>query len=859
MRQDGPSTGVANVLEQGVRSHGEALTYVVGLDDPKAVDERLCGGKAATLARLAAAGFTVPGGVVITTGGFAAHVMALDGENSDLATAIRAAPMPGAVAESLRNALADMVAGPLAVRSSCVAEDLPTASFAGQYTTILGVHGFDATVDAVRECWASAFELHVERYRAERRVQAAAMAVLIQPLIDADAAGVAFTANPVTGARDETVVSAVRGLGDRLVSGQSSPDEWVVREDRAHCLSAREGALHGTQAVAVAELARRVERQLGSPQDIEWAIRDGEIFLLQARPITALPPAPRDEPARDVVVPPGFWQRADSHYPRPLSPFARSVLLPAANRGFREMCTEFSLLTETVEEREIGGWVYLRAVPLGGRDRRPPPDWILRLALRMIPSLRARIRACGEAVRTDRAGTYIQQWEEEWRPSLEERQRGLRGVDLRDMTDSELETHAEQIRALLEECQVIHMLLNHSLNLLLAEFAFVCRDLLGWTEERAFEMVIGLSETSSAPARALHEIGERAQRSPELLALLRRGGDGALEAMCAADAAFAASFAAYQREFGCRTIRYEVSDPSLAELPELLLSLIADQLRTGYDPAAQERAHAERRAGVRTEARSELAPRTAAERERFERALARAERAYPVREEHGFFDTMMPLALARRLALELGRRLVERQQLGAPHDIFLLELPEACAALQSGTAQHQLVEQRQLDRTQALSRPGPRTYGTPPADPPSFGALPHEARFAHEAVLWSFHRVFAAGAGSDQQDGTGVLRGIPASAGVFTGPVRVVRDESEFGRLRAGDVLVCPITSPVWSVLFPSIGALVTDTGGFLSHSAIIARESQVPAVVATGCATAILRDGQIVTVDGGAGTVTCD
>jgi pyruvate,water dikinase len=122
--------------------------------------------------------------------------------------------------------------------------------------------------------------------------------------------------------------------------------------------------------------------------------------------------------------------------------------------------------------------------------------------------------------------------------------------------------------------------------------------------------------------------------------------------------------------------------------------------------------------------------------------------------------------------------------------------------------------------------------------------------------LWFYERVFATAASRRRQDNVGWLNGIGASAGHYTGPVRVVRDESEFHKIRAGDVLVCPITSPVWSVLFPSVGALVTDAGGFLSHSAIIAREYRLPAVVATGNATRLLRDGQVVTVDGLAGTV---
>ncbi len=134
--------------------------------------------------------------------------------------------------------------------------------------------------------------------------------------------------------------------------------------------------------------------------------------------------------------------------------------------------------------------------------------------------------------------------------------------------------------------------------------------------------------------------------------------------------------------------------------------------------------------------------------------------------------------------------------------------------------------------------------------------MPSDARLVHEAIAWFTQKVFAADAGHSEGAVVGSLSGIAASPGQYTGPVRIISDESQFSKVQAGDVLVCPITSPVWSVLFPIVGALVTDVGGLLSHSAIIAREYRIPAVVNTGAATRILTDGQIVTVDGAAGII---
>ncbi len=837
----------------------DECVYVLPLRALEAVLADLAGTKAANLSRLLAAGFPVPDGIVVTTTAFTTHMGAAIADLEQADEAIAKKPLPLPVEDALRNALAAFGDHPLAVRSSGVVEDLAGASFAGQYETILGVRGYDAAVGAVRKCWASLYSTHVNSYRMARELPAERMAVLIQPLIAADAAGVAFTANPVTGDHCETAVSAVRGLGERLVSGQATPDEWVVRDGRAVCLNGPEGALGEQEVLAVAELARRVEQYFGAPQDIEWALSNGRLYLLQARPITALPAveAPEPEPEPVPVEPPsGFWTRGDSHYPRPLYPFTRSILLPAANQGFRRMCAEFGLLVETVEEREIGGWVYLRAVPPGGKDRLPPPEWLMRLFIRLLPSLRKRILSCTEAVRTDKAGQWIERWHAELKDDLVKRLTDLRDINLEALSNDSLDRYAGEANLLLQHCQQIHMMLNQSLSLPLAEFVFTCRDLLGWDEEKIFNLLIGLSETSSAPAHALERITKQVRENQRLKNLLHRIDRDTLEQMAAVDAGFAAAFAGYRREFGCRTVGYEAAEPTLAEKQELILAMIKNQIQRRYNPEADAQLLAEKRAGLRDEARRILSGRSAADEERFEQVLARAGRAYPMREEHGFYDTGMPLALLRYAVLEIGCRLVERKQIVEQRDVFFLELDEARASLTTGTARHELVRRRKGERAWVSAHPGPASYGTPPPAATSFAALPDQARFVHEALMWFSERVFAAAASRTRQMETRALKGIAASAGRYTGPVRVIIDESEFHRVQAGDVLVCPITSPAWSVLFSSVGALVTDSGGFLSHSAIIAREYRVPAVVATGNATRLLRDGQVVTVDGSNGTI---
>jgi phosphohistidine swiveling domain-containing protein len=834
------------------------IDLVLPLAEVGAADVPRVGHKAATLGALKRAGFPVPEGVVVTT---EALVRTLAAAGLDAAAGpdqVEAVRLPGEVAAAVATAAERLAGGPLAVRSSGVDEDLPGASYAGQYESVLGVPAA-ALPAAVRRCWASAFTRHVAAYRRSRGVgRDVAMAVLVQPMVAAEAAGVAFSADPVTGDRDTAVVNAVRGLGDRLVAGRASPDEWVVRGVAATCRAAPEGAIDAGVAADVAALARRVEARLGTPQDIEWALAGGELVLLQARPIIALPDQVPEPVPVPVEVPPGFWEREASHAPKPWTPMSLSVALgETRNRAVRRGFAEFGLLAETLEFTQIGGWEYTRLVPLGGKDRPAPPARLLPLLIRLVPRLRRRIADAVAAVRSDKAGRFVEQWYQQWQPDLVARIAVLRGTDLEAADDQELDAHTARALALLHDGIDIHFLLHGALMPILAELAFACRELLGWADDAACELLVGLSTTSTEPSRRLAELAGLAASRPALRRLLGEVDGGTAGRLAETDPEFAEAFAAYQREFACRALRYEIADPSIAETPELTLRLLADQLARGYDPVADAAALAHRRMAAAGRARAALAGRPAGDRERFERALARAERAYPVREDNEFFTTSVPLALLRYLLLEIGRRLAARGQLDRRDDVFFLTLDQARAALRDGQARGALVTRRRGERAFVEQHPGPATYGKDPGPPPPFDALPAEARFTMTALLWYLDRIFEAAPSSRaQQAGTQVLGGIPVSPGRHTGPVRVVMDEFDFGKLRPGDVLVCPITSPVWSVLFPSIGALVTDTGGLLSHPAIIAREYGVPAVVATGDATALLRDDQVVTVDGTAGQV---
>jgi pyruvate,water dikinase len=546
-------------------------TDLVRLDDTAGCTPARVGGKAHHLAQLLAAGFPVPEGVVVTTSALARQAQGA------------ATGFPDDLRSTLERAVARL-GWPVAVRSSGVAEDLADASYAGLYETVLDVADTDALVDAVLRCRASASAARVRNYRpAHDGGAGAGMAVLVQRMVAADAAGVAFTANPVTGDRDQAVIDAVPGLGDRLVSGETDAERWSVRANEAVLQGDGKAALTAGQALAVAHLARRVAAHFGQPQDVEWAIADGAVHVLQARPITALP-APPVLPVPVPAVPPeGYWVREASHAPRAWSPLASSLGYEARNAALRDDMAEFGLLVDAVEFTEIGGWEYMRLVPLGGKDRPAPPSWLMPLLVRAVPTLRRRVRRSVEAVRADVAVGLIDRWYDQWRPQLSARSAQLRGVDLDSLSDAELAAHWDAVVDNLHEGARVHFTVHGATCFPLARLVFTAQELLGWDEATTLRLLAGLSDMSTEPGRRLQALADAVAADPDKRRVLGGGGPEALERLRALDPGFVAAFDAYLEEFGMLALSYDPATPSLAERPELALGLLADQVARGFD------------------------------------------------------------------------------------------------------------------------------------------------------------------------------------------------------------------------------------------------------------------------------------
>lgn len=813
----------------------EWQSLVVPLGSVGREDIPLAGGKGANLGELVQAGFPVPPGFVISTQAYAGVAETFDirgwheaGDAESIRNALASAAVPAELRSRIESAYQDLGGGQVAVRSSATAEDLPGAAFAGQQDTYLGVTGADAVVDAVRRCWASLWTDRAIAYRKRLGIGPAdvRIAVVVQSLLDADAAGVLFTADPVTGNRSHTVIDGSPGLGESVVSGLVTPDHFVVGKDgsilswtaglrevvlrpSADGVRPETGAATGkpildqAQVAALVRLGTDVQAHFGRPQDIEWVLAGGTLFLVQARPMTALPPPP--------VRLNAIQKRAASvlldylpvrPYPLDVTTWWRFgpaglMLNIAGGLGIR--IDEAGLLPE------VDGVV----------DRFVPP------MPRLTPkALTAPVRILSRARRFDPA---------EWRADSRYAEydaavRRLRSADPERMRWGVLLRVPSAVAAAITPITGLRadylpgsaLAVGRLLGLLTV---LGKRRLLG-------DLLVGAQTRTTDGNDALLNLAALVRDTPSLRAVFSANDPADIEEqMATLDGAdrFRTEFAAFLDEFGHRETVSPVlaSSPTWSERPVVALGVIAVLSAEGPDrgsPAS---------AAERELLRHPLL--AGANRRRLVlRVLERAREGIRFRED-SHFEFLRLLPPLRSALLEMGRRLSGAGLLAAPGDVFHLRLEELEAiADPARMPSAQAVRLRSAVRVRAARRDE-----------------------LASVKLLDFSQIYPSPTG-------GVLvQGSPASTGVATGRVRVILDATAFGTLQSGEILVCPYTNPSWTPLFSRAAAVVVDSGGVASHAAIVAREYGLPAVMGTGTATSVLETGQLVTVDGNTGRVT--
>jgi pyruvate,water dikinase len=519
---------------------------------------------------------------------------------------------------------------------------------------------------------------------------------------------------------------------------------------------------------------------------------------------------------------------------------------------------ETGVLLDGVAAREFDGRVYTAIVPFGGGGR--TSRWLVPVLRRVRPELRRRLAAAHAADVADWPGQTVEEWKGGAEVDLLERGRGFLAGDLGALTAYQVAARLEEQLRFVEESFTWRARLHAAAVDAVGRLGLELSRDHGWSVAEIMDLVLGLSGTATDPAVAQLAIVDLV-RSEGAMAALEQATT--LADLASTSPAVAAALQGYQDLWGQRAVRYELAAPTVVDRPEWLLR----QLKHSAQSAGDRDDVAARHAATRMRAQARLIA-TLGNSSLTRRRLARAQEVFPLREGNAATTIGVPLAGLRRLGLHIGVRL----GLYRPEDVFDLTFDEVLqvvlhpdhVSLDEGTDAGrvaQLAMARREERERLATKTPPILVGEDAGDhraglvPPDLRGFPRAAAEQLAALIWYAEQVTAPLASPRISDGA--LLGIGVSPGAYEGTARVVRDEDDFELVQPGDVMVCPITSPVWSVVFPSLGALVCDGGGAMSHPAVIAREFGIPAVVATVSGTTTITDGSRVRVDGRSGHVT--
>jgi phosphohistidine swiveling domain-containing protein len=828
----------------------------------------LVGGKGMNLSRLVQARVSVPPGFVITTLVYRAFLDANDlepqiqalyrdavpdepGSLERVANSIRRAfeeaAIPTEIATAIQQAAGDLrrsigASAALAVRSSATAEDSVQASFAGQHDTFLNVQERDL-LDQVKRCWSSLWTARAIDYRARQGVApaSASLAVVVQQMVRAEASGVVFTANPLTGARDEAVINAAWGLGDALVSGLVTPDNFVV-DKRTGALKqvtlgekliatvptaagieqqdvptgrTRERVLNDDQLKRLVKLCCGIEADWAEPQDIEWCLQDNGFQIVQSRPITALP----REPERWSAPADGLWVHgggAMELLTEPVSPLLETLFVPLFDEALFEWMNGFGL-SDALQwpiVRGVNGFMFVCLQ--------------VRLRPRHIPAM---IR--------DFQGhmTSMERWPQE----VKQYRSAVAGLSQPAPESANALDLFTRVQSLLQAAlrYWIHVtMMAHPIYRVEHRFLKFYSSIRRRGEPVPEVFLRGLEMRPVEAELSVYQLAKVAEDSPGVAQLLMASDAQGLESFSGAQY-FRDRLTEHLDRFGHQIYSFDPLVPTLSEDPRPVLAAVQAYLGGKEPPDARfARLGTERVAAIK-----EIEIRLSARRiRRFRLLLGLAQRGACLR-ENALFELGLAWKPMRQCLLELGRRMVAEEAISNQDDVFWLtrsELSATASNLDSGKSPESARDQVRQRRSAWRRRQG--------LQPPFVLPLGSRLKF-----WWKY--VIPAPELRPQPD-AGIIRGLGVSPGRVTSVARVIKTQAEMDRLHSGEILVTHTTTPGWTPLFVRAGGLVTDLGGPLTHGSIVAREYGIPAVMGTGSATQRIKDGQTITVDGTNGCV---
>jgi len=808
------------------------------LRDLRSTDLLVAGGKGANLGELVRAGFPVPDGFVITTDAFRIAMRSAAVDPSDARAAaehMRTALVPDDVSLAIRDAYRALGGGRVAVRSSATAEDLPEASFAGQQDTILSVEGEDGLIDAVRLCWASLWTDRAVAYRATHEIdpRGLALAVVVQRMVDARAAGVLFTADPLTGRRRRAAIDAVEGLGDRLVSGAVNPEHYVVDTRSGEVIERGGALLDDARLRELAQLGARAEAHFGKPQDIEWALDGAKLWLVQSRDITTLYPLPAGLPDPDDELHVLFSANVAQGVFQPFTPMGLQTfrLLGSgfATRFARRPPADIDEGIAVTKHSGLRLWLDLTPLLTNPATRELPVRALSVMEARSVPvfrriledpRLRSRdgsspISRLGLVRAIARTGVPLVVVRAFLRPEAVRRDLLPQVHALVDTDVGPTKTASERIAAFERLIVDVPPRLGPKLiGMAVAGFASygLATRLLGnrATQDELRTVLRSLPHNPTTEMDlALWELATRTRDDP---------------------AAERRELAAFLERYGHRAVaEIDLGVPRWREDPEHLRNAIAGYRRLASNAVAPDAQFA--RGAREAEATIErLASRVRGPRRWLVRVLLRRVRALSGLREMPKFQIMRLFARGRAILAPLGDELAAAGRVERRDDLWFLTLPEVRRGLAGEDLRATVASRRAEYAREMRRRHVPRVLLSDGTDA--------EVAYAPAA--------------------TGGIRGTPASPGTALGTARVLR--SPVGaHLEPGEVLVAPATDPGWTPLFLTASALVMEMGGMMSHGAVVAREYGIPAVVGVPDATERIATGQRVSVDGSAGTVAIE
>lgn len=897
------------------------MSHVIDLSHPDAVDQSQVGGKGTNLAKLVQAGFIVPAGFVVTTDAYRAFIAAnnlnaeiqrilsgLDSNNQEQLAAvtagiralIEAGTVPEVVASGIRESYGKMDGEPfVAVRSSGTAEDLAEASFAGMHDTYLDMQGVDAVIDAVKRCWASLWTGRATAYRADKGFDSATVgiAVVVQTMVESEVSGVMFTGNPMNTATDEILINASYGLGEAVVAGLTSPDNYIVKWTDLHIrdqqLGGKEREVIRNPETSIGVIERHVEpersarfvfttaqvQQLADlgrkvtehyemmPQDIEWGYAAGQFYLLQARPVTGVEFS-WDADVDDWYVLPDndedYWSRtwADEGWTGAITPLMYSWRAPSWIAGHDPATRLWGFDQEL---NSIRMWKFhkgeaywnLRKEKLYTELTYPPVFRKLGVTSHLPDTMLAEVNAkkfdwLGYfklyarmnlfRPRQDRLWGWMKHFDDYYFTEMVDYADGPTADEMKKMSNKELKKVVLRYKEFEDQYNAVFwtgafIYIRDAMGLLL----WMMRNWYGEGGDQAYMELMSGSTARTPTIVENHTLWTLAQK-------IKQSGDLS-EAMTAFTGAeffrnvrgmdagqeFIAEYDAFVAESGHRGhADRDCYFTRRVEDPAVDYNPLRSYLDVDEDPALREIEVNARREQVLDEVVARL--------KRQPLGFLRAEAVKVVVDWiHKFVvfrDTERNCIdrstfTIKRCFLEANARLIERDLVNTDRDFWFLTVDELWTLLETG-------QNTKLVRAKIEARM---------RDWDHFHAKEVQMpMYLHKGLPADLDH-------PDDEGEEGVLRGSGTSSGTVTGKACVVKSLTELGRLRKGEILVCNSTDPGWAAAFNIIKGIVTETGGPLAHAACLAREYGMPSVQIKNAVT-LIPDGATITVDAVVGRV---